>query len=260
MDKPASAKAPAKKSNWLTIFGILVLVIIVLGILAMVFIVKPGMKNPIVKQVIALEPELEAMKIMTQDQIQNQARMVTPADLDADPYPYGGMFVVTEGTVSQEESIGVNQNIALSVFEDYPVKGYVVDDSLVIIDVTGEGPELKDGSVIKGFGKLFVLRLDDVWALPVVGPNLKTEFGNVEGMADRVVFLLSKGVQVVSTPQAAPADAMAPAEGSTPPADGTVPPADGTAPPADAVVPPAEGTPPPPAEGGTTPPPAEGGK
>jgi hypothetical protein len=261
MDKTASdktAKKPAKKTPWLSIFGIIVLIIIIGVVLAVVFIVKPGMKNPLVTSATRLAPAITEMQTQTMSQLENQAAFVTPADLEADPTGYDDRYVATEGVVSGEESSGVSQNIALNMFENEPYKGYVVDDAIVVLDITGTGPTLSDGSVIRAVGKLFVVNIKDIWELPVVGPNLKKEFANVEGMSESVIFLICNGIKVVSTP---PLKAPA-AEGAPPGAQGTpTGTAPGTTPPAAGTTPPAEGTTPP--AGGTTPPatpPAQGGK
>lgn len=266
MDKSASGPGakPAKKINWLSIFGIVVLVIIIIGVLLMVFIVKPGMKNPLVQSAMRLEPAIKEMETQTMSQLENQAAFATPAQLMTDPTGYDDRFVVTEGSVSGEESMGVSQNIALNVFEDKPYMGYVVDDGIVVLDISGTGPTLLDGSVIRAVGKLLVVRMEDIWALPIVGPNLEKEFAGVEGMSEQVIYLICNNIKVVSTPQRdVPEPPIAdgttpPADGTTPPADGTAPPADGAAPPADGTTPPAEGTTPP-AEGETPPPAGEGG-
>jgi hypothetical protein len=268
MDKTASEKTtkkPAKKSHWLSIFGIIVLVIIILvGGWLLLFVAKPGMKNPIVQSAERLYPAIKEMQTQTSSQLESQAAFVTPADLEADPTGYDDRFVATEGVVSGEESSGVSQNIALNMFENEPYKGYVVDDAIVVLDITGTGPTLKDGSVIRAVGKLFVVNIEDIWKLPVVGPNLKKEFANVEGMSPTVIFLICNGIKVVSTPPLVP---PAP-EGTPPGAQGkpaTTPSAAGTTPPATGTPPPAGGTTPPPA-GGTPPtpppppPPAKGGK
>lgn len=259
MDKSANdktAKKPAKKTPWLSIIGIIILIIIIIGVLALVIVVKPGMKNPIVTSAQRLYPAIKEMQTQTNSQLENQAEFRTPAELEADPTGYDDRFVATEGAVSGEESAGVSQNIALNMFENEPYKGYIVDDAIVVIDITGSGPTLKDGSIIRAVGKLFVVKIADIWKLPIIGPNLQKEFGNVEGMSDTVIFLICNGIKVVSTPQPPPTNETAPpgAQGTPSSTAGGAPPATGTTPPA-----PPEGTKPP---EGTTPPatPPKGGK
>jgi hypothetical protein len=204
MDTPKSdqtEQAAPTGINWLTVFGLIVLILLICVVIVAIWIGRQGMRNPIVQSAMRLEPAIEQMKDMTQSQIEQQAAALPAAALGKDPYGFDDRFVVVEGTVSKEESIHVEQNMARNIFSETNYRAYILDEAVVVIDITGEGPDVSDGALIKGFGKVFVVNVKDIWELPVVGPNLEQEFGNVEGMADKVIFLISKGVQVVEEPE-----------------------------------------------------------
>ena len=196
-DKPTGEDKP-KGINWLTIIGIVILIVLIGVVIAAAYIWNISKDNPIVQDVISMEPALKEMEQMTLAQIEEQAEYLQAEELAKDPYGYKDRYVIVEGTMSKEESIGVSQNIALNIFkEDENYKGYVLDNAIVAIDISGEGDDAPEGATVKAYGKLFVLNIDDIWKLPIVGPNLKQEFANVEGMSDKVVFVIASGVEVL---------------------------------------------------------------
>ncbi len=276
--KGESSKAPRKGINWLSIFGIVILVVLIAAVLWLMMIWNQGKDSRLIQSIADLAPGLQDMETQTQAQIRDQGRPITAADLAKDPQGWGEQYYVIEGTVSAEGTGTIDENIALNIFSDTKFKGYLLDEAVVLIDITGEGAGVPDGTIIRGFGKVFTLNIADVWKLPVVGPNLKREFAN-SGMEDKIAFFISKGIEVILVPTKSelpvpPAQAggpgAPPAEGDVPADAGTAPPPPPgeTAPPAEGgTTPPAEGEPTPPAEGdsgGTTPPatppPPAGGK
>jgi len=199
-DKPTGEEKP-RGINWLSILGIAVLIILIFIVIWAVMIMNIAKENQLAKDVSALAPQIEAMQQMTLSQIEEQAMVVDAEELSKDPYPYKNRFLIVEGTMSMEESIGVSENIAMNIFSDNPTyKPYVLSDTIVAIDITGESESAPEGAYLRAYGQLLILSLDDVWKLPIVGPNLKTEFGDVEGMSDRVVFLIARAVEIVATP------------------------------------------------------------
>jgi hypothetical protein len=199
-DKPTGEDKP-RGINWLSILGIAVLIILIFLVIWAVMIMNIAKDNPAIKDVSALAPQIEEMQQMTLSQIEDQALVVDAEELGKDPYPYKNRFLIVDGTMSKEESIGVSENIAMNIFSDNPTyKPYILSDAIVAIDITGESEEAAEGAHLRAYGKLLVLNIEDVWTLPIVGPNLKQEFGDVEGMSDRVVFLIAKAVEVVEAP------------------------------------------------------------
>jgi hypothetical protein len=266
--KGDSSKAPRKGINWLSIFGIVILVVLIAAVIWLMMIWNQGKDNRLIQAIADLAPGLQDMETQTKAQIRDQARPITAAELAADPEGWGEQYYVIEGTVSAEGTGTIDENIALNIFSDTKFKGFLLDEAVVLIDVTGEAAAVPDGTVIRGFGKVFSLNIADVWKLPVVGPNLKREFAN-SGMSDKVAFFISKGIEVVKVPSKSelpipPAQAggpgATPAEATTPPAAGTTPPAaGGTTPPAEGGTTPPEGGAKPPATPPATPPPPAGG-
>lgn len=264
--KGDSPKVQRKGINWLSIFGIVILVVLIAAVIWLMMIWNQGKDNRLIQSIADLAPGLQEMQDLTQSQIKDQARPISASDLAKDPEGWGEQFYVIEGTVSAEGTGTIDENIALNIFSDTKFKGFLLDEAVVLIDITGEAAAVPDGTVIRGFGKVFTLNIEDVWKLPVVGPNLKREFAN-SGMEPKVAFFISKGVEVISVPTKnggppiPPAQAggpgTTPPEGETPADAGATPPAGETAPPAEGeTAPPAEGETPPPAEGGGTTPPA----
>ncbi|MBN2081738.1 hypothetical protein JW859_05950 [bacterium] len=202
-DKPTGEEKP-KGINWLTIIGIVILVVLIGVVIAAAYIWNITKDIPAIQDVMALEPQLKEMEQMTLAQIEEQAEFIQAEDLAKDPYGYKDRYVIVEGTMSKEESIGVSQNIAMNIFKDENYKGYVLDDAIVAIDISGEGDDAPEGATVKAYGKLFVLNIDDVWKIPIVGPNLKQEFANVEGMSDTVVFVIARGIEVLPMEVPAP--------------------------------------------------------
>jgi len=187
--------------NWLSILGIVVLIILIFLVIWAVMIMNITKDNPIAKDVISLQPQIEAMEQMTLSQIEDQAVQIDAEELAKDPYPYKNRFLIVTGSMSQEESIGVSENIALNIFSDNPLyKPYIMSDAVVTIDITGESESAPEGAALKAYGQLLILNINDVWKLPVVGANLKQEFGNVEGMAETVIFLICKAVTIEEMP------------------------------------------------------------
>jgi len=201
MDTAPKSEATGRKGiNWLSLIGIIILIILIVIVLYFAWVGTVAMKNPLVQQFVEIEPAIVAMQDMTQAQIEDQAAHLDAVTLGDDPYGFGGRYVVVTGTVNKEESIHVEQNIARNVFGETNYKGFVLDNAVVLIDITGEAPDVVDGTLIKGFGKVFVLELEDLWDLPIVGKDLEQSFAGVEYMSDRVVFHISKGVEIVEAP------------------------------------------------------------
>lgn len=264
--KGDSAKATRKGINWMTYIGLLILLVLIVGIAYLMMIWNQGKDNRLIQSIADLAPSLKEMEGLTKSQIRDQARGIEAKDLAADPAGWSDMYYMVEGVVSSESTGSIDKNIALNVFSDTKFKGFMLDDAVVLIDLTGTAPDVPDGTVIRGYGKIFTLDVKDVWKLPVVGPNLKKEF-DTPGMDQRVAFFLSQGIDIVSVPRKGGGPPVPPAQAGGPPgeADKTAPPADAsttppagteTAPPAGETTPPAGGETKPPEGGGTTPPPA----
>lgn len=211
---PAPAATPKSSAKTIVLLVLLVLLAGLVFFYAMPKL-KSGMKNPIVQDAVAIYPQLKEMESLTQSQIEDQAEKMDAAALLADPTGLEGRYVVTEGSVNQDESSLVSQNLAMNAWtgDSEKYKGCILDDGLVVIDLTGEMPILSEGARIKCFGKVLAVNLKDVYDLPWVGEDLKKEFGNVEGMSDQVVFFFSKGIQLLE-PGGEPAEEnpCAPAE------------------------------------------------
>jgi hypothetical protein len=251
--KQAAAKPAAKGINWLTVFGIVVLIVLIVLVVWGAVIWGQAKNSRLLQAVIALAPALQEMETLTQAQIQDQAQLVAADRLGADPEGYAGRYMMVEGAVSDTGGdIGLEKNIALNVFSDTPYMGYLLDDAVVLIDISKEAPMVPNGAVIRGYGKVLVVSPEDIWKLPVVGANLKKEFAE-KGMMEKVVFFLSKGIKIMAPAKPGEAKPPAPAPEAGAPADG-----EGAAPGAPTPSPAA-----PPAEGGTAPPegeaPAPGG-
>ena len=201
MDTTPQIEDSPKGINWLSIFGIVALVILVFIVIYAITIWNRAKENPIVQSAMRLEPAIAEMMDMTRSQIENEAAYVPSEQLGKDPTGFDDRYVMTDGAVSKEESIGVEQNMALNIYrDDESYKGYVIDDSVVVVDISGEGPDVAEGTTIMAYGRLFVLRISDIWELPIVGENLRTEFGDVEGMSETVVFLIAKDVEITGLP------------------------------------------------------------
>jgi len=196
---PKSEEAP-KGVNWLGILGILVLVVLVVIVIWAMMLWNKAKDNPLVISMMRMEPALEEMQDMTQSQIDQQAAHLTAELLAKDPYGYIDRFVVIEGEVSGEETNNVNSNIVASCFSDSEYKAYVLDQAIVLVDLAGESVDVKDGTWIRGFGKVFVVRLEDIWDLPIIGKGLEQEYAGIEGMAEEAIFHLSKGIEIVELP------------------------------------------------------------
>ncbi len=194
MDQAPKKTADKKGINWLNVIGLVVLVLIVAAVIFLFPILKAAQENKVVIDVSGMQPWLAKMETMTKSQIANEAEHLTATDLLASPTGLEGRWVVTWGVVSAEESNMVAGNIARNVMSEKNYPAFILDDGLVFVDVTGEGElTVPDGTMITGYGKVFILRLEDVWSIPIVGPDLKKEFGNLEDMEQQVVFFLSKG-------------------------------------------------------------------
>jgi hypothetical protein len=261
MDQAPKKPETKKGINWLNVIGLVFLVLVVIAVIVLVPVLKDMQANKVVQDVSGMQPWLTAMETMTKSQIAAEAEHQAATDLLASPTGLEGRWVVTWGSVSGEESNMVAGNIARNVMSEKNYPAFILDNGLVFIDVSGEGEmNVPDGTVITGYGKVFVLRLADVWAIPIVGPDLKKEFGDLKDMEQQVVFFLSKGYDIgepgpAGSLIAPPAEGGAPVEGEAvegAPADGV--PAEG----GEAAPPAGEGaTPAPPAgEGGEPAPPA----
>jgi hypothetical protein len=200
---PATPAAPAGKGpSLITVVGLIALAVLIVVLIYAYVNLKAGMNNPVVQDVIKISPAVKEMADMTQSQISEQAEKHTAEELMKDPSGLSGRYVQVEGDVSRDESMMVSEQIAVNAFsdEDRPgIKGCVLDDGLVFLDITGELPELSEGTRIRGFGKVLEVNVKDIFALPWVGPDLKKEFGNLEG--EKVVIFLSKGYQEVAPAQ-----------------------------------------------------------
>jgi hypothetical protein len=198
----AAAAATAKGPSMVTIVGIIGLVVLLGVLIYAIPQLRKGMDNPVVKTAVDIYPDVQAMRDMTQSQISDQAERHTAIELKADPTGLSGRYVEVEGDVSRDESMMVSEQIAVNTFndEDRPtIKGCVLDDGLVFLDITGELPDLSEGTRIKGFGKVMTVKVSDIFELPWVGPDLEREFGNMA--SEEVVFFLSKGYQLVAPSQ-----------------------------------------------------------
>ncbi|MCH7471993.1 hypothetical protein IIA79_03470 [bacterium] len=200
-EETGSQEAAAPKGiNWRTIFGLIFVALLIVLVFWLYGVWQVAKEIPLIQNVSRLQPAIDAMLDMTQAQIENQGQFAYAVDLGKDPTGYADTLMVVEGTVGMDETMSVSENIAGNIFSDTVYKGFVIDQAVVVIDITGEAPDLKDGTTIRGFGRLLVVRMEDIWALPIIGPDLEREFGGVDGLADSVVFLISKGIQVLDIP------------------------------------------------------------
>jgi hypothetical protein len=263
--KKDAPKAAKKGINWLSIIGIVVLVVVIAAVIYLMMIWNQTKDNRLIQGFMNIEPKLQEMQEKyTQAQIDEMAQHVEAVKLAEDPTGYDDAYVVIDGTVSAEETDVVDLNIARNVFSDTKLKAYVLDQAIVMVDITGTGATYPEGTVLRGYGVVLNVKLDDIWKLPIVGPNLKKEFDGVQGMSDQVTFFFSKGVKVIQPAgpgtkkpaEAKPADdkGAAAAEGDKPAVAGEKPAAEGeTAPPKEG-----EGAPPKEGDGGGAGKPGEG--
>jgi hypothetical protein len=200
MDTTPKKEDAPKGINWLSILGIFALVVLIVIVIWAMMLWNKSKDNPLLISMQRIAPALEQMQDMTQSQIDAEAAHMTAELLAKDPYGYIDRFVVIDGDVSAEESNNVNSNIVASCFSDAEYKAYVLDEAVVLVDISGENVDVKDGTTIRGFGKVFVVRLEDVWDLPIVGEGLEREYANIEGMATEAIFHISKGIEVISVP------------------------------------------------------------
>jgi hypothetical protein len=267
--------APPKKRTGFTIF-LYVLLIGVIGLcLWGLSVMKKAESNPAIRETVAAYEYLIApMKDMTLSQIEAQAEAISAASLAASPDPVKGRYVMVDGQIQGEESTMVDQNMSIPnmVVENLKSesKGYVLNDGVVLVDISGDTSQRPaDGDWVRGYGAVLVVRVKDVFGLPIVGPDLKKEFGNGIDETSTVVFVIAKGIKKITEAEATRDSGMTPQfpQGQQPSAsgDGAAAPPAGTAPPAEGTAPPAEGSTPP-AGGGETPPatppaapPADGG-
>lgn len=197
MDQTPKKTETSKGINWLNVIG-LVILILVIGLVVVLFPILKGMQeNKIVQDVSGMQPWLTTMETMTKAQIANEAQHTAAKDLLASPTGLEGRWVVTWGTVCADESNAVAGNIARNVMSEKNYPAFILDDGLVFVDITGEGElSVPDETIITGYGKVFVLQLKDVWAIPIVGPDLQKDFGNLKDTEQQVVFFLSKGYDI----------------------------------------------------------------
>jgi len=262
--KKDAPKAAKKGINWLSIIGIVVLVVVIAAVIYLMMIWNQTKDNRLIQGFMNIEPKLQEMQEKyTQAQIDEMAQHVEAVKLAEDPTGYDDAYVVIDGTVSAEETDVVDLNIARNVFSDTKLKAYVLDQAIVMVDITGTGATYPEGTVLRGYGVVLNVKLDDIWKLPIVGPNLKKEFDGVQGMSDQVTFFFSKGVKLVAEAGAAkPAEKAKPEEGAAAATDekpavaGEKPAAEGgaVAPKEGEAAPPKEGEAAPPKEGETKPP------
>jgi hypothetical protein len=187
-------------SRWLSYFGIAALILLVIVVIWAMATVNKAKQNPMIQTAIEMMDWVEKMDEMSQSQIDQQAQHVTAVDLANDPEGYGGWWTI-DGHVSREESQHITAQIAGSIMSDENYGAYLLDDGVVLVDISGENVEVPDGAYIKGFGKPATLYIDDVWELPIIGPDLEQEYSNVQGMEDHVVFFISKGIEILEIPE-----------------------------------------------------------
>jgi len=158
-------------------------------------------ENKLIQQAERLYEGVRAMDDMTLAQISNQAHHITAADLIDSPHGLDDRFVVLDGFVCKEQSIAVSTNMASEVFDGENYTSYVLDDQVVFVDISGGKQQFADGDHIQGHGKVFVLRVGDLFNVPVLGEDLQREFGGSLDENEEVIFFLSKGVEQLDVPQ-----------------------------------------------------------
>jgi hypothetical protein len=280
----AGEATPPRKRGGFTIFLYIVLVLAIVLCIWALGVKKKFENNPTVKTAIqTYENLIDPMKDKTQAQIEAEGEHIAASDLAAEPETVSGRYVVVDGEVQSEETsmVATNMEIPNMVKENLQgdTKGYILDDGIVLVDISGEGTgqSFKGGEYLRGYGAVLVVSIADVFELPFIGPDLKKDFGDVKDTAEKVVFVFSKGVKQITADEAKQPGAMGAPAGATPssPTSDGAPPAEGTAPPATppAGGPPSGETPPaappdgetppatPPGEGETPPatPPGDGG-
>ncbi|MCB1215970.1 hypothetical protein KDL44_01155 [bacterium] len=158
-------------------------------------------ENKLIQQAERLYEGVKAMDELTLAQISQQAHHTSAHELLESPHGLDDRFVVLDGTVSKEQSIAVSSNMASEVFNGEDYCSYVLDDQLVFVDISGGRSNFGEGDHIQGHGKVFVLRVGDLFNLPVLGEDLQKEFGSSLNEEDEVVFFLSKGVEQLDVPK-----------------------------------------------------------
>ena len=158
-------------------------------------------ENKLIQQAERLYEGVKAMDELTLAQISEQAHHTSAADLIASPHGLDDRFVVLDGFVSKEQSIAVSTNMASEVFDGENYSSYVLDDQVVFVDISGGKKQFSDGDHIQGHGKVFVLRVGDLFNVPVLGEDLQKEFGGSLDENEEVIFFLSKGAEQLDVPK-----------------------------------------------------------
>lgn len=158
-------------------------------------------ENRLIQKAEHLYEGVRSMDDMTLAQISQQAHHTTAAKLIENPKGLDDRFVVLDGTVCKEQSIAISANMANEIFQGQNYTSYVLDDQVVFVDISGESTQFAEGDHVQGHGRVFVLRIGDLFAVPILGDDLQREFGDSLSEDDEVIFFLSKGVQLLDEPK-----------------------------------------------------------
>lgn len=199
-DNPKKMKRKPRTNMWRA----LIVALLIGGGIIGSMLLREFRDNKLIQQAERLYDGVKEMEPLTLAQISQQAHHTTAAELVTSPHGLDDRYVVLDGTVSKEQSIAISANMASEVFDAQNYTSYVLDDELVFVDISGEPSHYGDGERIQGHGKVFVLRVGDLFNLPILGEDLQREFGSSLDENDEVVFFLSKGVELLD--KAAPAD------------------------------------------------------
>jgi hypothetical protein len=255
-DKQASAATPAprKSGGMVTLLWVLLILSIAAGVF--MWSVKNKVESlPSIKRLEAKLPQLVELDKKTQMEIEHEGEAINAIDLASAPDTVQGRYVIVDGVVQSTETNVVDSNLAAADFsadafsgeQAGQYKGYVLDDGVVLVDISGDHKDVKGGQAVRGYGMVVTVDIADIWELPFVGADLKKQFGNIKDTAKSVVFVFSKGIKEITLEEMTRVKGAPGAGGAPPGGMGNAPTGEGTTPP------PGEGTTPPPG-GGETPP------
>jgi hypothetical protein len=191
--------APPKRG--FHIWKVLCLALLLGGSIISWMLLNEFRENRLIQKAERLYEGVQGMEELTLAQISQQAHHTTAARLIESPNGLDDRFVVLDGNVCKEESIAISANMANEIFRGQNYTTYVLDDQVVFVDISGESTQFAEGDHVQGHGKVFVLRIGDLFGVPILGEDLQREFGDSLNEDDQVIFFLSKGVQLLDQPQ-----------------------------------------------------------
>ena len=195
-----SESDPPRKGGF-HFWKVLAMALLIGGSVISWMLLREFQENRLIQKAERLYEGVQAMQDMTLSQIAGQAHHTTAAELIASPTGLDDRFVVLDGSVCKEQSIAISTNMASEIFRGQNYTSYVLDDEVVFVDITGDASQMKEGDHVQGHGKVFLLRIGDLFNVPILGEDLQREFGDSLNEDDEVIFFLSKGVQLLDQPR-----------------------------------------------------------